>query len=477
MPFNINFKRIIILAAAVFLLCGCGGGNEEEPQLTEFVTSVTEEGGPAGITLTPNLEEAEKKAAEAKKANEKNADSKDTGEGADEVASGTVKTSDFEVKTAELGNLKGVWVASVKNTDYPREATDDCDSLKKEADDIVSACSDMGITDVFLQVRPASDALYKSDIFPWSRYLTGTDGRAPGKNFDPLEYWIKICHQRGIRIHAWINPYRVTKENDANDSEYNSLSASNPARLHPEYLIKHKGNYYYDPGLPAVRQLVIDGIMEILEDYDVDGIHFDDYFYPSEGGEAFADDASFAAYGSGYSSKEEWRRDNVNKLIKTLGPMIKSAKPGTVFGISPSGIWANSKTVSGGSNTSGLSSYTQLYADTRLWAKENWIDYIAPQIYWEIGYSKADYKTLLDWWSGELAGCDTKLYIGMAAYRTLSSDTSSVWYGQNGIDEIGRQHELNLQHEKVEGEIYYNISALRGNPGLADFVKNNMINR
>ena len=295
---------------------------------------------------------------------------------------------------------------------------------------------------------------------------------APSDDFDPLAYWIKQCHARGIKLHAWVNPYRVTKDNDAVDSEYLSFPASNPARQHPEWLVKHKGNYYYDPAIPEVRQLVIDGVMEIVNNYDVDGIHFDDYFYPNESGEAFADDVSFVVYNNGYTNKADWRRNNVNMLVSALKPAIQSAKSNVVFGISPSGIWANAKNNANGSATNGMESYSQLFADTRLWAKEGWVDYIAPQIYWNIGYDKADYIVLTDWWSAQLKGCSTKLYIGLGDYRTLATDATSPWYGENGIAQMSRMMDINAASDVIKGEIHYNYSSLSGNQALKNYVKN-----
>ena len=287
------------------------------------------------------------------------------------------------------GEMKGMWVTTVFNLDYPTKATTDSDELKREAEEIINNCEDMGINNIFLQVRPMSDAFYKSSIYPWSNYLTGSQGTAPDGDFDPLVYWIDECHKRGIKLHAWINPYKATRSNKADDSLYKNLANMNPAKQHPEYLIKYENDYYYDPALPEVRELVINGAMEIVNNYEIDGIHFDDYFYP---GMDFDDSASFAKYGSDYDNKADWRRNNVNMLISTLSERIKETKPNVEFGISPCGIWANSSTTSLGSNTRGMESYTQLYADTRKWALENTIDYIAPQIYWNIGYDDTDYK-------------------------------------------------------------------------------------
>jgi len=358
--------------------------------------------------------------------------------------------------------MHGVWVASVLNIDYPKTRTGNSESLKKQADEIINNCAKMGINNIFLQVRPSCDAFYKSDIFPTSKYLTGAQGKKPDNDFDCLKYWVEKCHENNIALHAWINPYRITKEKESLES----LSDSNPAKIHPEWVVKHQNNLYFDPGIPEVRQLVIDGIVEIIQQYDVDGIHFDDYFYPEEGKEAFNDDATFAAYGQGYSSKAAFRRDSVDKLISESMAAVKKADGSVVFGVSPSGIWANKKTMSEGSNTSGSEAYTRLYADTRKWGKEGWIDYIIPQIYWEIGHPKANYATLVDWWSKQLEGSTTKLYIGLADYKT---DSENSWKGDAGVEILRQEIELNKEYSNIKGEVHYNYSCLFKNSGLVSY--------
>lgn len=363
--------------------------------------------------------------------------------------------------------FSGVWVATVTNKDFPKVGTVDDNTLKKETDYIINTCAELGIDNIFLQVRPCSDALYKSDIFPWSMYLTGKQGLAPNNNFDPLAYWIEKAHAKGIKIHAWINPYRVTKENDSSNAEYKALSPDNPAVKYSKYLIKYNNNFYYDPAIPEVRQLIMDGICEIVRNYDVDGIHFDDYFYP---GPDFNDDASFKKYGAGFSDKAAWRRDNVNKLVSAVGPTIKKLKPSILFGISPSGIWLNKSTDPQGSDTYGNESYKNLSADTLKWAKEGWVDYIVPQIYWEIGFKIADYQILANWWAAKLKNSKTKLYIGIPDYR-LADDPSQKWQGTTGVNHIVKQLNLNDTISKISGEVHFNFSTLASNRLIHDVLK------
>lgn len=364
--------------------------------------------------------------------------------------------------------LKGVWVATVYNLDYPTSPTTNSEELKAEAISILNNIKELGFNAVFLQVRPSSDSLYKSNIFPWSKYLTGANGVAPNNNFDPLAFWIEEAHIRGIEVHAWINPYRITKNGD---TEFNLISEKSPAKLYPEYVVKHSdGNYYFNPGIPKVRELIINGIIEIVNNYNIDGIHMDDYFYP---GTNFNDNATYTTYGKEFSNIDDWRRNNVDILIKELGEKIHSLKPYVSYGISPAGIWANIKNNPLGSNTSGSESYYSHYADTRKWVINNWIDYIAPQIYWENGNKAADYTTLVNWWSDVAKNSSTKLYIGIADYRTIDAKKSSVWY--NG-KEILKQMQSNSKNDYIDGEIHYRYSSIISSKELFNSIKNNYKN-
>lgn len=360
-------------------------------------------------------------------------------------------------------SFKGLWVATVLNLDYPTKATTSADMLKKEAIEILDKAQSMGLNAIVLQVRPAGDAIYASAYFPWSKYLTGKQGTAPSGGFDPLEFWIDEAHKRGLELHAWINPYRITRKNASDPSfDYTSLAYNHPARLHPEWVVEHTdGNLYFDPGKPEVRKYLVDSIDELITKYDVDGIHFDDYFYPST---SFNDDKTYAQFGTGYSSKADWRRNNVDQLIKDIKTLIDDKKPSIQFGISPFGIWANAKNKSGGSDTSGFESFFNQYADTKKWVEEEWIDYIAPQLYWEIGYNVADYSKLVKWWSDVVAGTDVHLYIGHAAYRTGDKSISSPWYG---VDEIARQLQLNETYDAVKGSIFFRYSFFKSSPSLS----------
>ncbi len=364
-------------------------------------------------------------------------------------------------------DFRGLWVATVVNIDYPSKPTTDAELLKQEALKILDYAKDTGFNAVFLQVRPTADALYPSKYFPWSKYLTGAQGTSPTAAFDPLDFWVTEAHNRGIELHAWINPYRVTKK-AAGEPIHNfaSLTPNHPAICNPGWVVKHSdGNLYFNPGLPEVRQLIVDSILEIVNNYAVDGIHFDDYFYPDK---TFNDTATYNQYKKGGQSLDDWRRENVNTLVGNVSKAIKDTGKNIRFGISPFGIWANKSSNSLGSDTKGLESYSSHYADSRKWVKEGMIDYIVPQLYWNIGYSVADYSKLVSWWKNVVSGTNVDLYIGQAAYKAGNVNPSSEWYGTSEID---KQLKLNETIPEIKGSIFYNYSSLRDQPALTAVVK------
>ena len=355
--------------------------------------------------------------------------------------------------------VRGVWVSSVANLDYPSSAGLSDDQLRAEADKIIANCVEMGMNTIFFQVRPCSDALYNSSIFPKSVFLTG-ESSFEELTFDPLSHMVEKAHENGIGLHAWLNPYRVTR---LSGKELEKFSPDSPQRLHPEYLLQSaNGNYFFNPALPEVRDLITAGIVEILENYDVDGIHFDDYFYPES---SFDDSELFAA--SGYSDIDEWRTENVNALVKQVSETVHSY--GVPFGISPRGIWANNYNDPRGSATRGGGSLTDIYCDSLRFIEEGWVDYICPQIYWNIGNSIADYSILVPWWADAVSAADVKLYIGMADYRVAESGPGSVWTPA----ELGRQLELNKSYPEVSGEVHFRYGSLADNSGLFDLYKEN----
>lgn len=380
--------------------------------------------------------------------------------------SAPVYASDSAAGGVGAQQMRGLWVASVLNLDYPSKPGLSVDALKAEAVRILNSAADMGFNAVFLQVRPSGDALYRSDIFPWSYYLTGNQGTAPAGSFDPLEFWVAQAHSRGLKLHAWVNPFRITRGTAANPKHnLNNVAKTNPARLHPEWVVKYSdGCMYYDPGIPAVRSLIVSGVSELVKKYDIDGVHYDDYFYPAKD---FPDNQTFKTYGAEYSSRDDWRRDNISRLIQDTYSAVKSVKEEVSFGVSPAGIWANKSSNAYGSDTSGNESYYAHYADSRKWVKMGWLDYICPQIYWEIGNSAADYSKLVSWWADVVGGTQVELYIGHAAYRCGSQTAGSAW---QGTDELKRQFQLNAQIPQVGGSVCFRYAFFRDYAPLSEFI-------
>ncbi|MDR2670853.1 MAG: family 10 glycosylhydrolase [Oscillospiraceae bacterium] len=351
---------------------------------------------------------------------------------------------------SETTPFRAVWVASVLNLDYPSRTGLSVDALKQEALRILDDAVDIGFNAVILQVRPTGDALYRSEVFPWSANLTGTQGQAPAGDFDPLAFWVEEAHRRGLALHAWINPFRVTA-GGAGGHDLTSLSADNPARQHPDWVVAYRdGKLYYNPGLPDVRRLIVNGVAELVRRYEIDGVHYDDYFYP---GADFPDDAAYAAHGAGFAQKDDWRRDNINRLIQDTQRTVKDLRPDCRFGVSPFGIWANRSSRQDGSDTRGQESYSAHFADTRRWVRSGWLDYICPQLYWHIGYDVADYQILLDWWRDVVRDTGVDLYVGHADYRVGTGESpSDPWYG---ADEIVRQLAMNAAAPEVAGDVHF----------------------
>lgn len=367
--------------------------------------------------------------------------------------------------SAQWDELRGIWISTVANIDYPTKQTTNSSFLKNELITLLDNCKEMGFNAVFFQVRPAGDAFYKSEIFPWSRYLTGAQGIAPDDGFDPLAFAVEQAHARGMELHAWINPYRIT--NSASDNK--KLSLNNPAVQNPNLVLTDSsGKMYYNPGEEACIDLIVKGAVEIVENYDVDGLHMDDYFYPSG---SFNDDTTYSYYKDQYSDKGNWRRAMVNKLVKQLDDELHAVNPNIQFGISPRGIWANDYDMPGGSATKGGGSYTQIYADSRAWVKNGWVDYIMPQIYWNIGYAIADYAVLADWWAEQVKGTDVRFYTGEGAYRTVDSSSAAAWQGENGTNELRKHIEIVRSNENISGYCMFTYNTFLKNSSIYSLMK------
>lgn len=309
-----------------------------------------------------------------------------------------------------------------------------------------------GINAVLFQVRPAADALYRSHYEPWSSFLTGRQGQVPLPYWDPLQFMIDECHKRGMELHAWINPYRV-KTKTMRELVTNHLYFKEPQRF-----FSYDNMLFFDPGIPENRQYIGKIVKDILDNYDIDGLHMDDYFYPYPvAGLPIPDDVTYAKYNDGFSDRGDWRRNNVDLLVKELHQIIRQTKPWVKFGISPFGIYRNKKNDPGGSETNGLENYGDLYADALKWERNGWVDYLIPQLYWEIGHPAADYKTLIKWWA---ANCTHRpLFIGQDVVRSVSKPDLD---NPNISQALAK---LNLERRFAQGGCFWPASEVVNNTG------------
>lgn len=343
--------------------------------------------------------------------------------------------------------MRGVWVATVANRDWPSKQGLSADEQRAELITHLDTAVERRLNTVILQVRPTADALWPSPYEPWSQVLTGTQGEDPGWN--PLGTAVEEAHARGLQLHAWFNPYRI-----ANHTDLGRLAESHPAREHEDWVVTYGGKLYYNPGLPDVRAFVQRAMLDAVERYPLDGVHFDDYFYPYPvAGQSFDDDEAYDRYGGGFTVRADWRRDNIDKLVLEMADAIRQIRPTTQFGISPFGVWRNAGTDPLGSDTrGGVETYDDLYADTRKWVREGWIDYICPQLYWNIGFAAADYAELVPWWAEVARGSRTKLYVGEALYKAGDPAQPAAW--QNPA-ELSRHLTLAKEHAEVGGHVYF----------------------
>ena len=352
-------------------------------------------------------------------------------------------------KFAPKREFRGVWVATVTNIDWPSRPGLTADQQKQELIGILEHHKQMGINAIMLQVRPTADALYAKSREPWSRYLMGKQGIAPSPGYDPLEFAIKEAHFRGMELHAWFNPYRATM------SAAEVVSPEHMTKKRPDLFFVYGGQKQFDPGLPEVREYIVQVILDVVKGYDVDGIHFDDYFYPYPiSGQKINDAQTFQKYSNNIADIRDWRRNNVDMLIKMLDDSIHHYKNYVKFGISPFGIWKNSAEDSLGSRTSGLSNYSELYADSRKWIKEGWVDYINPQIYFTFTRRVAPFGTLVDWWSDNTYG--RHLYIGQAAYL-VNSKSEAAW---RIAAQLPDQVRYIRNNNRVQGSIFFSSKSL-----------------
>lgn len=367
----------------------------------------------------------------------------------------------FAAFAQQTPEFRGVWIASVDNIDWPRRGQTNPENQRAEFIRQLDMHQRNGLNAAVVQVRPAADAFYPSPYEPWSQWLTGTQGKAPSPYYDPLQFTIDEAHKRGMEYHAWVNPYR------ANFSVGRaSISANHVTRQHPDWFLKYGSTLYFDPGNKEAQAWVVNVIKDIVTRYDVDAIHMDDYFYPYRiAGKEFPDTASYRKYGAGMA-RDDWRRSNTDSIILKLTTAIHEAKPWVKFGISPFGVWRNkSKDPDGSDTKAGVTNYDDLYADILLWLKNGWIDYVAPQVYWEFSQKNAPFAPIVKWWNEHSYG--RHCYIGLGYYK---AGTSAAWRDRTLMP---RQVAYTRTMPNVQGQVYFSSATFDKNPyGWNDWLRN-----
>ncbi len=347
--------------------------------------------------------------------------------------------------------FRGFWVATVVNIDWPKHKNDAIAKKKVDFLTLLNFYQELKFNAAIVQVRCAGDAFYASNHAPWSRFLTGKEGEPTPANEDLLAWMIDQTHQRGMEFHAWLNPYRATF-----DLNTEILSPTHDFNQHPEWMVKYVKKYYYNPGLPQVQQKMTAIIDEIVSNYAIDAIHFDDYFYPyTIKDEVFNDSTSFYNCAKPSQNIADWRRSNIDSLIKKSHAIIKKRKPWVQFGVSPFGVWKNKDTDPNGSDTkAGQTTYDNLYADPLLWMEKGWLDYIIPQVYWSMDFPVASHKKIVDWWATHSK--KTNLYIGNGPYK-IRNNSDDAW---NHKKELPNQIAYARTKHTVQGNAFFSAKSL-----------------
>ena len=376
------------------------------------------------------------------------------------VAALSVPTASAQ-PTAPRREFRGAWIATVANIDWPQRGAGAA-SQKQALASLLDRLRSTGVNAVYFQVRSESDAMYRSDIEPWSYWLTGSQGLDPG--FDPLAFAVEQAHLRGMELHAWMNPYQVERSL----SGAYTTAANHVSRTHPEWTMVVGNKRVLNPGLDAVSRYVAHVTADVVRRYDVDGIHFDDYFYFE--GTTTQDAATFNAYtaGGGRLSLADWRRDNVNRMVATVNDSVRTARASAQFGISPTGIRRNSD-----AGTSGYESYSAVYADGLAWLQAKTVDYIVPQVYWYIGKPAASYAKVVPWWAS--VATERFLYIGQPSYKIGTTEDVATLNHTYTARDIADNLRFNRSYPNVRGSVMYNttsvVTGASGRDGVADTLR------
>lgn len=353
--------------------------------------------------------------------------------------------------------FRGMWIATVANIDWPSRGGLTAVAQQAEMGVLLDAAQQAGLNAVVLQVRAAGDALYPSTLEPWSRSLTGTPGADPG--YDPLAYAVQEARQRGLEVHAWFNPFRA-----GNLSDTARLAPQHFARRRPDLVRRHCGMLWFDPGEAAVHDQAIAVMRDVVQRYDIDAVHIDDFFYPYPATACvgdFPDSAVHARYvaGGGTLSRADWRRDNVNRFVERMYREVHEARATVRVGISPFGIWRPGNPA----GITGLDAFATIYADSRLWLQRGWVDYFAPQLYWSIASTGQSFPALLGWW-GQQNTLRRHLWPGLASYR-IADGTTAPYSAAEIPSQIALVREQSSNAGGATGSILYNASSVRTNRG------------
>ncbi len=358
--------------------------------------------------------------------------------------------------------FRGVWVATVVNIDWPKNGNESVEKQKADFLELLNFYDELNFNALIVQIRTAGDAFYPSQMAPWSRFITGKEGE-PKEGFeDPLKWMLDETHKKGLQFHAWFNPYRATFDLDTT-----ILAQTHDFYHHRDWMVKYGKKYYYNPGIPEVWKHLSKVVEEVVLNYEIDGVHFDDYFYPYKvEGETFKDSIAFLKNGQTNQELEDWRRSNVDSLVKNVHQTIKSHKPWVQFGISPFGVWKNKATDPNGSDTqAGQTTYEDLYADPLLWMKKGWLDYLVPQAYWSMDYPAASHKKITEWWATNSA--NTNLFMGNGAYK-VRNNADKAWKKRK---ELPKQ----LAHARslpgVQGNVFFSAKSLFQHPDVVKKIK------
>lgn len=352
--------------------------------------------------------------------------------------------------------LRGVWITTVSNIDWPSRRALSTEMQQKEYIELLDKFKKHNFNSILTQIRPAADALYESSYEPWSEVLQGKQGQAPNPYYDPTAWMIAECKKRNLEFHAWVNPFRAVSS-----ATFSNIHPEHITKRRPEWFFRYGDRIYFNPGIPDVRAYLVNVIVEIVRKYDIDGLHFDDYFYPYKvTGEYINDDDTFDKYGKSFTNIADWRRNNIDLFIQAISDSVKSIKPKVKFGISPVGGWRNKAQDPRGSDSRvGQPSYDYLYADTRKWLELGWVDYITPQIYWSTQSKYAPYQVMIDWWDKN--SFQKHIYGGQAVFKIASPEEESTWHQPA---ELFRQINLNRLYRNVKGSMFFSAKHLLRNP-------------